>query len=279
MASEPSGRAAVFAVTALGAFMVSLDLSIVNMVFPALARALPGEAQASLAWVITAYAIMFGSLLITAGRTADRLGRRRAFLLEFFRHRSFSVANAATLAYAMGFFAMVLGNILFLTRVWHYGILRAGLAVTPGPIMVAITSGPAGAWARRAGFRRVLLVGFSIFAVGLGWYAARVGLTPAYLADWLPGTLITGVGIGLTFPVLAGASVSSLPAAHYAVGSAVNQTARQIGGAIGVAILVVILGSGSLGPLALTHFRHLWEYACAMVVLGGALNSGLQAPS
>ena len=64
--------------------------------------------------------------------------------LTLFRSRSFSVANAATVLYAMGFFAMLLGNILFLTSVWHYSILRAGLAVTPGPLVVAAVSGPAG---------------------------------------------------------------------------------------------------------------------------------------
>ena len=66
--------------------------------------------------------------------------------LSLFRSRSFSVANAATLVYAMGFFAMLLGNILFLTSVWHYSILKAGLAVTPGPLVVALVSGPPGGW-------------------------------------------------------------------------------------------------------------------------------------
>ncbi len=80
--------------------------------------------------------------------------------LTLFRSRSFSVANAATFLYAMGFFAMLLGNILFLTSVWHYSILKAGLAVTPGPLVVAVVSGPAGRMAARFGFRRVLLVGF-----------------------------------------------------------------------------------------------------------------------
>ncbi len=86
--------------------------------------------------------------------------------LTLFRSRSFSVANAATVLYAMGFFAMLLGNILFLTSVWHYSILRAGLAVTPGPLVVAVVSGPAGRVAQRIGFRTVLLVGFAFFAVG-----------------------------------------------------------------------------------------------------------------
>ena len=87
--------------------------------------------------------------------------------LTLFRSRSFSVANAATVLYAMGFFAMLLGNILFLTSVWHYSILRAGLAVTPGPLVVAAVSGPAGRVAQRVGFRTVLLVGFAFFAGGL----------------------------------------------------------------------------------------------------------------
>ena len=98
--------------------------------------------------------------------------------LTLFSARSFSVANVATLLYAMGFFAMLLGNILFLTGVWHYSILRAGLAVTPGPLVVAAVSGPAGRLADRIGFRPVLLAGTACFAGGLVWYATRMGLEP-----------------------------------------------------------------------------------------------------
>ncbi|HEX3462097.1 MAG TPA: DHA2 family efflux MFS transporter permease subunit [Acidimicrobiales bacterium] len=441
-------RTVVFVVTALGAFMASLDLSIVNVAFPALERSFPHDSRAALAWVITGYSIVFGSLLVTAGRTADRLGRRRLFFgglavfslgsalcglapsvalliagrliqgagaaamlpaslalllgafpterrsqvvalwggvgalavatgpslgaalisaggwrlvfyvnlpiaafawlvgrrvltetvtpgthgvpdylgvalvslglaslvlaisegpswgwasgriiglilvavalvaafvrrssrhphpvldLKLFSARSFSVANAATLLYSMGFFAMLLGNILFLTSVWDYSILGAGLAVTPGPLVVAAVSAPAGKLAARIGFRPVLLVGFLFFAGGLVLYALRVGLAPAYLSEWLPATLITGLGIGLTFPVLSAAAVSSLHAERFAVGSAVNQTARQIGGAFGVAILVVILGTPGTRAAALTGFQHLWLYAALMALASGGL--------
>src|SRR4051794_4396805 len=71
----------IFAVTALGAFMAALDLSIVNVAFPDLEASYPDASQASLAWVITAYSIVFGALLVTGGRTGDRIGRRRAFTL------------------------------------------------------------------------------------------------------------------------------------------------------------------------------------------------------
>ena len=196
--------------------------------------------------------------------------------LTLFSARSFSVANAATLLYAMGFFAMLLGNILFLTSVWHYSILRAGLAVTPGPLVVAVVSGPAGRIAARVGFRRVLLAGTACFAGGLVWYATRIGADPSYLARWLPATLITGLGIGLTFPVLSAAAVSSLHPERFAVGSAVNQTARQVGGAIGVALLVVILGTPHTPAAALDDFRHLWWYAASMA---RAVGPGVLTPA
>src|ERR1051326_3938 len=76
-----SRPAVVFAVTALGAFMAALDLSIVNVAFPDLEASYPRAGQASLAWVITAYSIVFGALLVTGGRTGDRIGRRRTFTL------------------------------------------------------------------------------------------------------------------------------------------------------------------------------------------------------
>jgi hypothetical protein len=119
------------------------------------------------------------------------------------------------------------------------------------------------------GFRKVLLVGFAVFVVGLVWYATRVGLNHNYLIDWLPGTLITGLGIGLTFPVLSAAAVSSLHQERFAVGSAVNQTARQVGGAFGIALLVVILGTPhGLGD-ALNHFHDLWWYAATTAAMSG----------
>ena len=85
-AARPTARrrrrrrsSAVFIVTALGAFMASLDLSIVNVAFPALERSFPTTPGPRWPGSITGYSIVFGSLLVTAGRTADRLGRRRVF--------------------------------------------------------------------------------------------------------------------------------------------------------------------------------------------------------
>ena len=79
----------------------------------------------------------------------------------------------------MGFFAMLLGNILFLTSVWHYSILRAGLSVTPGPLVVAVVSGPAGKLASKFGFRPVLIIGLTFFVAGLPGTASGSGPAPS----------------------------------------------------------------------------------------------------
>jgi EmrB/QacA subfamily drug resistance transporter len=197
--------------------------------------------------------------------------------LSLFRARPFTVANSATFIYGMGFFAMLLGNILFLTSVWHFSTLRAGLLVTPGPIVVALVSGRAGKIAAKVGFRPVLLVGFAFFTAGLCWYRIRVGVHPAYLTEMLPGQLIAGLGIGLTFPILGAAAVSTLPVSRFSVGSAVGQTSRQIGGAIGIAILVVLLGTPHSPAEALSGFDRVWTCA-AITAAAAALVCCLLAP-
>jgi MFS family permease len=136
-------------------------------------------------------------------------------------------------------------------------IMRAGLAVTPGPLVVALVARRAGRLASRIGFRPLLLVGAGPFAGGLAWYVTMVDATPAYLTHWLAGNLIVGLGIGLALPVLSAAAVATLPAHRYAVGSAVNQTARQVGGAIGVAGLVMLLGAPESLADQVTRFHNL----------------------
>ena len=315
----------VFAVTVAAAFMVALDLSIVNVAFPSIRQSFPEVSTATLSWVLAAYSVVFGALLLGAGRIADRSGRRRIFLLglliftagsllcgiapsawlliagrvvqaigaallmpaslalllsatapaaraqavamwggvsalavatgpslgsvlidaggwrwaffvnlpvalvagvaarrvvpesiiggpvpdlvgvallsaavaalalaitqggdwgwssarvvgsfaaaavlapiairrstrhvapaidlDVFRSRTVVLANAATFLYSVGFFGMLLANVLFLTSVWDYSTLEAGLAITPGPLLVAALSGPSGRLAARA---------------------------------------------------------------------------------------------------------------------------------
>jgi MFS family permease len=70
----------VLTVVSVGVFMVSLDLFIVNIAFPKIVGDFQGSSVSSVSWVLNAYAIVFAALMVSAGRMADRHGRRRAFL-------------------------------------------------------------------------------------------------------------------------------------------------------------------------------------------------------
>src|SRR3954471_5719481 len=70
----------VLIVVSAAVFMASLDLFIVNIAFPAIESDFGGTSLASLSWILNAYAIVFAALLVPAGRTADRLGRKRSFI-------------------------------------------------------------------------------------------------------------------------------------------------------------------------------------------------------
>ena len=90
------------------------------------------------------------------------------------------------------------------------------------------------------------------------------GNEPNYLQHWLPGLLMSGIAVGLVLPSLSATAVNRLPAAHYAVGSAVNQATRQIGSVLGVAITVALLGHASL-QLADFHVLYLLHGALALL--------------
>jgi EmrB/QacA subfamily drug resistance transporter len=163
--------------------------------------------------------------------------------LSLFNSHNFRMANLATLIFGLAFSAMFLGVVLFLTLVWQYSILKAGLTIWPGPLTAALVAGPAGRMADRIGHRRLLVSGALFFAAGSAWLLLRAELEPDVWGVWIPSAIMTGIGVGLAMPSLASAAVQSLEQNRFAVGSAVNQTVRQIASVLGVALVIALLGS------------------------------------
>jgi EmrB/QacA subfamily drug resistance transporter len=106
--NQPRRFAAVFAVVTAGIAMVNLDLFIVNVALPSIGRSFGGADLAALSWVLNAYAIVFAALLVPAGRAADRIGRRTAFLIGTML---FAVASAACAA-ATGVWLLVAARVV-----------------------------------------------------------------------------------------------------------------------------------------------------------------------
>lgn len=183
------------------------------------------------------------------------------------RVRSFSAANVASLLFSAGFAAFLLGNVLFMTTVWHRSVLIAGLSLAPGPAMAATFAATSGRYINRFGQRALAALGIALFGMGCLWWRLRVSEVPDYLGEMLPGLLITGVGVGLVLPSLASAASSSLPPARFATGSAVFTMTRQVGFVLGVSILVAVLGTPSrVDPVA--AFDRGWAFMIVASALG-----------
>jgi hypothetical protein len=123
--------------------------------------------------------------------------------LTLFRDRNFGFANAATLAFSIGFNAMYIDNVLFLTQVWHYSTVLTGLALTPAPLLVTPIAIASGRIASKSGHRPLIAPGGLIFATAGFWQWSGLTAHPAYLSQWLPPTVLTGIGVGLTMSPLA----------------------------------------------------------------------------
>jgi EmrB/QacA subfamily drug resistance transporter len=195
--------------------------------------------------------------------------------LPLLRVRSFAVANLATLVFFMGFGAMLLSGVLLLTEVWGWSELRAGFALSPGPLMAAATAAPAGRLGARIGQRPVATVGGLIFAGSFAFMLATVGPKPEYATTFLPAFMLGGIGVGLTLGTLPAAATTSLPAGRFATGSAVFGMARQLGSAIGVAVLVALVDSA--GPDLLHGLHNGWWFALGAGLGAAALAFSLPA--
>ncbi|MCU1396570.1 MAG: putative drug resistance transporter [Ilumatobacteraceae bacterium] len=177
--------------------------------------------------------------------------------LALFRANNFRWANMAMIVLAIGFNAMFLGNVLFLTRVWQYSILRAGLAISVGPLIVAATAPQFGKLAGRIGQRRLLMPGGLLWAAGGIYLIIRATTSPDYLGVYLPAVVCTGIGVALCLPQLSSAAVQGLPPDQFGSGSAVGQAVRNLGSTFGVA-LVVAFTTGLTAVNALDGFHHVW---------------------
>lgn len=201
--------------------------------------------------------------------------------LDLLRIRSIATTNALTVIGAAGYYAMVLCNVLFLTSVWGYSVLDAGLAMTPGPFIAAVASVPAAKLADRYGAAVVLAVGATIWALGIVMLVTTVGGEPAFLRDWLPCSVVLAVGAGATFPVVGAAAVAEVPGGRFATATGLNSIARQFGAVLGVALLIAIVGvPGPRDDLA-AAFDRGWSFAgvCFVLCAVGALTIGpIRAP-
>jgi EmrB/QacA subfamily drug resistance transporter len=173
--------------------------------------------------------------------------------LGIFRMRSITGANAAMLLVAGGMLAMFFFASIYVQEVLGYSALRAGLAFLPVTAGIIAGAGLSQQLIRRVGVRAVGLTGMSIAAVGL-IVLSRIPVAGTYLGDLLPGLMIMAVGMGLTFVPITLIATTNVAPEDAGLASGLLNTAQQLGGAIGLAVLSTLAANTTANTLsALGH--------------------------
>jgi lysophospholipase L1-like esterase len=140
--------------------------------------------------------------------------------------------------------------------------------MTPGAIAASIAALLGGRVRTATGPRALTVTGALLMAASGLLLAATLPRHPDFLGYWLPIGLVLGTGMGFVTTGTSAAAALSLPPTAFAAGTGLNQTARQIGGALGIATLATLIRSGTAGDLA--TFQHVYVF-CALAVLGAAV--------
>lgn len=169
--------------------------------------------------------------------------------LRLFRSRSFSVANLTGAAFSFGIFGAVFLLAQYLQVVQGHSPFQAGLRTLPWTAAPMLVAPLAGVLTTRVGVRPLLTAGLVAQAGGLLWLALVSGADTSY-ASMVPGLLLAGIGMGLTFPTSATAVLAGLPTDDHGTASSTNSTLREVGVALGVAVLTAAFqaAGGDLSP-------------------------------
>src|SRR5918993_979621 len=175
--------------------------------------------------------------------------------LELFRIRNFWVASVIGLAVPFGLFGIFFPMTIFLQGALGMTPLAAGLTMMPMSLMLMVVAPVSGRLSDRIGARWILTVGLTLVALGILLITSQVSTT----TNWrtlLPGLLVTGTGMGMTFAPMTAAAMSQVPPRISGSASGILNTSRNIGQLLGIAVLGSVLQS-RLGLHASAEFRSL----------------------
>ncbi|NVM99090.1 MFS transporter [Arthrobacter sp. SDTb3-6] len=193
-----------------------------------------------------------GGLLLLAFVARESRTAAPLLPLRLFRDRSFTVANIVGLTFSFGIFGSVFILIQFLQVVQGYSPLQAGVLTMPWTLAPMVVAPLAGLLAPRLGTRTLMVTGLVLLAGGMFWLAATLSADIAYLL-MVPGYLAAGIGMGLVFAPMSTAVLANMHRHDHAKASGANATLREVGVALGVAVLTAVF-TGAGGRLTPTGF-------------------------
>jgi EmrB/QacA subfamily drug resistance transporter len=212
-------------------------------------------------------AVVLALFVLWESRTANPM-----LPMRFFRNRTFSLANVASLFMFFGMFGSIFLLAQFFQTVQGYSPLQSGLRVLPWTAMPIFVSPIAGALSDRVGGQRLMGLGLAMQAAGLAWIAAIVTPTTPY-ADMVIPFILSGAGMALFFAPVANVVLSSVKRDEEGQASGANNAIRELGGVFGVAVLASVFAhyGGYTSGQAFVNGMSPAVYVGAAVVAVGSL--------
>ncbi|HEX9995446.1 MAG TPA: MFS transporter [Acidimicrobiales bacterium] len=184
-----------------------------------------------------AAAVLLGAFLVWERRVAHPM-----LPLTFFSNPRFSAASVAVTLVFFGLFGSLFLLTQYLQSVLGYTALEAGVRLLPLALVLSVAAGASARLVERIGTKRVVALGLVLVASGL--VLASTASAESGYGLVVSAMMIMAMGMGLTMAPSTESIMGSLPLGKAGVGSAVNDTTRQVGGALGVAVLGSIVSSG-----------------------------------
>jgi EmrB/QacA subfamily drug resistance transporter len=225
-------------------------------------------------------AFVLAAVALLAFIALEKRQRAPMLPLDLFRNRTYTGANLVMLLVALAMFGVFFFVSLYMQNILGYSAVQTGAAFLPMTVLIVLVAPIAGKTSDRLGSRGLMTGGMILLAVQLLLFSQL----SANASFWnlLPALLIGGVGMACTMTPSAAAATRSVPVDKAGVGSAVLNSARQVGGTMGVAIMGAIMAS-ELGPVPtpdafMRGFERALLVAAAIALLGAIVAYVLVRP-
>jgi EmrB/QacA subfamily drug resistance transporter len=206
--------------------------------------------------------------------------RQRAPMLDLtlFKNGTFAGSNSVMLLVGLAMFGVFFYNSLFIQNVMGYSAVQTGASFLPMTCLIILVAPLAGKYSDRVGSRWLMGGGMVLLAISLLIFS-RLDETSNFW-DILPGLLVGGLGMAIVMTPTTAAAMGSVPVDKAGVGSAVLNSMRQVGGALGIAVMGAIIAESATGrpgtPEALqgfvTGYQHALEIAACIALIGAVLS-------
>ncbi len=259
---------------------VAVTAGLIALVYGIVRSAESGWGSGEVLGFLALAAVLLVAFVFIERRSAEPLVR-----LSIFSVRTVRAANVAMFVVAAGLFAMFFFNTLYVQRVLGFSPLEAGFAFVPFTAGVIIGAGLSQKLVPALGAREVPIIGAAIGALGLLLF---LRLTPdsSYVADLLPGIMLTSIGMGLVFVPITLIATSGIPGDDAGLASGLFNTSQQIGGALGLALLSTLATNRTEDELSsvgrrpteadtaealVSGFHVTWAASAILLAAGGVL--------